>query len=92
LRNKPPQILHPLEWYNRNIAGPITNYSIFYYNPKHDDNEMLLIKEHFKCLVFTTTEKLQIIKHEKNSITYLYSTVVWFLGCNTTLLVSISSL
>jgi hypothetical protein len=65
---------------------------IFYYRPKRDDNEMLLIKEHLKCLVFTTTEKLQIIKQEKNSTTYLKSTVAQFLGYSTTLLVSITSL
>jgi hypothetical protein len=85
-------MLHPSEWYNKNIAGPNTNCSTFYYKPKRDDNEMLLIKEHFKWLVFTTTEKLQIIKQMKNSTTYSYTTVARFLGCNTTLLVSTPSL
>jgi hypothetical protein len=53
---------------------------------------MLPIREHLKCLVFTTTGKLQIIKHVKNSTTYSYSTVVRFLDYETILLVSPSSL
>jgi hypothetical protein len=53
---------------------------------------MLPMRKHLKCLVFTTTGKLQIIKHVKNSTTYSYSTVARFLVYDTILLVSTSSL
>jgi hypothetical protein len=53
---------------------------------------MLPIREHLKCLVFTTTGKLQIIKHVKNSTTYSYSIVARFPDYETILLVSLSSL
>jgi hypothetical protein len=51
---------------------------------------MLPLREHLKCLVFTATEKLQIIKHGKNSTTYSYSTVARFIDYDTILLVSLS--
>jgi hypothetical protein len=53
---------------------------------------MLPTREHLKCLVFTTTGKLQIIKHLKNSTTYSYPTVARFLDYGTILLVRHSSL
>jgi hypothetical protein len=53
---------------------------------------MLPTREHLKCLVFTTTGKLQIIKHLKNSTTYSYPKVAWFLDYETILLVRHSSL
>jgi hypothetical protein len=53
---------------------------------------MLPIREQFKCLVFTPTGKLQVIKQKKNSTTYLFSTVARFLSYTTTLLVRTTSL
>jgi hypothetical protein len=52
---------------------------------------MLPTREHLKCLVFTATGKLQIIKQLKNSTTYSYPTVAWFLNYEAILLVRHSS-
>jgi hypothetical protein len=73
-------------------CGPKYKLNFIYYKPKRDDNEVLPLREHLTCLVFTTTGKLQIIKQEKNSTTYFYSTIARFLGYDTILLVSTPSL
>jgi hypothetical protein len=72
-------------------CGPKYKLNIILLQTKAWWYEMLPLREHLKCLVFIATEKLQIIKHRKNSTTYSYTTVARFFDYDTILLVSLSS-
>jgi hypothetical protein len=73
-------------------CGPKYKLIHIYYRPKRDDTEMLPIKRTPQVLSVYINWKAQIIKQERNSTTYSYTTVARFLGYSTTLLVSIPSL
>jgi hypothetical protein len=73
-------------------CGPKYKVILIYYIPKRVDTEMLPVRRTLQVLSVLQQLKAQVIKHGKNSTTYLYATVARFLSYSTTLLVSIPSL